>query len=64
MSHVLELFINLKTKNKRHEESFGVAKVTTSKLIPYCLFSIPILNAIETRGVVINFHIKIFVHMV
>jgi hypothetical protein len=24
VSHVFELFINLKTKNKRHEENFGV----------------------------------------
>jgi len=24
MSHVLEFFINLKTKNKRHVENFGV----------------------------------------
>jgi len=24
VNHVLELFINLKTKNKRDEESFGV----------------------------------------
>jgi hypothetical protein len=24
MSHVLELFINLETKNKSHEESLGV----------------------------------------
>jgi hypothetical protein len=25
VSHVLELFKNLKTKNKRQEESFGIA---------------------------------------
>ncbi len=25
MSNVFELSINLKTKNKRHEESFGIA---------------------------------------
>jgi len=25
VNHVFELFINKKTKNKRHEESFGVA---------------------------------------
>jgi hypothetical protein len=33
MNHVFELLKNLKTKKKRHEESFEVA---TSKLIPYC----------------------------
>jgi hypothetical protein len=49
MNDVLELFRNLKTKKIKHEESFGVTiceKVATSKLIPYCLFSIPILNTI------------------
>jgi hypothetical protein len=29
----------------------------------YCLFSIPILNIIKTRGVIILFHIKKFVHI-
>jgi hypothetical protein len=51
MNHVLELFINLKTMNKRHKESFGVEnlvyeEIATSKFIPYCLFYNPILNTI------------------
>jgi hypothetical protein len=32
MNHVFELFINLKTKNKRHEEIFGVAILFVKKL--------------------------------
>jgi len=68
MNHVLELFINLKTKKIRHEKFFWnynlvCEEVATSKLIMYCLFSIPILNTIKTKGVVIQFHIKKFMHM-
>jgi hypothetical protein len=32
MNHVLELFINVKIKNKRHEESFGVTISFVKKL--------------------------------
>jgi len=45
------------------ELQFSLCKVTTSKFMPYCLFSISILNTIETRGVVVKFHIKKVVHM-
>ncbi len=41
MSHVLELFRNLKINKKRHEKKFEVA---TSKFIAYCLFLNPSLN--------------------
>jgi hypothetical protein len=44
MYHVFELFKNLKTKKIRHEDN--CEKITTSKLIPYCLFSNLILNTI------------------
>ncbi len=47
MSHVLELFINLKTKKKNVKICNLVCKeVVISKLIPYCLFSNPSLNTI------------------
>jgi len=32
MSHVFKLFINIKTKNKRHEESFEVEPYFVKKL--------------------------------
>jgi len=35
-------------------------EIASSKLIKYCLFSIPILNIIQTRGVIIKFHINKF----
>jgi hypothetical protein len=38
-------------------------EVATSKFIPYCLFSIPSLNIMWTKGVVTQFHIKKCVHM-
>jgi hypothetical protein len=38
-------------------------EVVISKVIPYCLFSVPILNTISTRGMIIKFQIKKVVHM-
>jgi hypothetical protein len=51
MNHVLKLLIIIKTKNQRHEEkgwscNLVCEEITSSKLIPYCLFFIFILNII------------------
>jgi len=52
---VLELFKNLKTLENKGWRKFWnynlvCKEVVTSKLIPYCLFFIPILNTIWTKG--------------
>jgi hypothetical protein len=51
MSHVFELFKNFKNYEQKEWGKFWncnlvCEEVATSKLIPYCLFSIPILNII------------------
>jgi hypothetical protein len=51
MNHLLELFKNLQTQKIRHEKKYWnynlvCEEVATSKLILYCLFSIPILKNI------------------
>ncbi len=61
------MFKNVKTKKVRHEENFGYnlvcEEVETSKLIPYCLLSFLFWTLYKQAGVVIQFHIKKFVHM-
>ncbi len=51
MNHVLELFIKLKIKGMRNVWSLNLMceEVATSKLIPYCSFSIFILNTILAK---------------
>ncbi len=51
MSHVLELFKNLKTRKKNIKKVLKLhnllcEEVATLKLIPYCLFSIPNMSTI------------------
>jgi hypothetical protein len=66
VNHVLELFRNLEINRKKKAWIFFwnynliCEEIATSKFILYCLFSILILNIIQTKGVPIQFHINTF----
>jgi len=64
----LELFRNLKTKKIRHEESFGITtwfvkKLQLQNLSHIVCSSFLFWTLYKQGGVVIQFHIKKFVHM-
>jgi hypothetical protein len=68
MKHVLELFRNLKIKKIRHEFFFGFISLFMRKLQFQILshivcFTFLFWTLYKEGGVIIQFHIKFFVHM-